>query len=216
MKKNSLLTWMVILIALLPLAYLLLIWASLPQTVPVHFGIDMKPDRVGEKRELWITTAVLAAVSVFVYFLLTNLHRFDPKRKGNEQSGTFQKLATGLAVFIAALNFLIVNSAKSGSNAQGFFLPLIGLLLAFIGNYMNNIKPNYFAGLRLPWTLNNDENWRRTHGLAGKLWFAGGMLIAVVCLFVPPPASFIFFITVVVVMVFIPVVYSYRLFKKGL
>src|SRR5437764_3860045 len=167
MKKN-LLTLIVVFVALLPAGYLLLVWPSLPQTVPVHFGLDMKPDRLGNKAELWLTTGVLAAVSVFVYFLLTNLHRFDLKRKDAAQSATFKKLATGLVVFLAALNFLLVASAKNSGNVQSLLLPLVGLLFAFIGNYMNNIKPNYFAGLRVPWTLNNDENWRRTHQLGGK------------------------------------------------
>ncbi|GAA4742307.1 SdpI family protein [Flavisolibacter ginsenosidimutans] len=214
MKKN-LLPWIVVLVALLPAVYLLLIWPSMPQTVPVHFGADMKPDRLGDKDELWLTTGILAVVSIVVYFLLINLHRFDPKRKDAAQSATFQKLAGGTVIFIAALNFLILNSAKGGTTIQSFLFPLLGLMFAFIGNYMNHIKPNYFAGIRLPWTLNNDENWRRTHQLGGKLWFAGGLLIAVVCLFLKPPASFIFFIVVIVVMVFIPVVYSYRLYKKG-
>ena len=215
MKKNVL-TPIVVLVALLPAVYLLLIWPSLPQTVPVHFGADMKPDRYGSKDELWLPTGILAVVSVVVYFLLVNLHRFDPKRKDAAQSVTFQKLAAGMAVFIAALNFLILNSAKGGTTFQGFLFPLLGLMFAFIGNYMNHIKPNYFAGLRLPWTLNSDENWRRTHQLGGKIWFAGGLLIAVVCLFLKPPASFVFFLVVMMTMVLIPVVYSYRLFKKGI
>lgn len=214
MKKN-LLTGIVILIALLPAVYLLSLWPSLPQTVPVHFGLDMKPNRFGDKGELWLSTGMLALVSVGVYFLLNNLHRFDPKRKNTTPSGTFQKLATGLVVFMAALNLLLVASAKNESSVQNFLLPLIGLLFAFIGNYMNNIRPNYFAGFRLPWTLSSDENWRRTHQLGGKLWFAGGMLIAIVCLFLPASAAFGFFIGVVLVMVLMPIVYSYRLFKKG-
>jgi hypothetical protein len=45
----------------------------------------------------------------------------------------------------------------------------VGLMLAVVGNYIYNIKPNYFAGIRLPWTLHNDENWKRTHLLGGKL-----------------------------------------------
>src|SRR6476661_8471417 len=99
MKKN-LLTWIVVFVAFLPAVYLLLIWPSLPQTVPVHFGADMKPDRLGSKDELWLITGILAAVSIGVYFLLVNLHRFDPKRKDAAQSATFQKLATGMVVFI--------------------------------------------------------------------------------------------------------------------
>lgn len=213
MKKNVT-TLIAVLISVLPFAYLAIIWNELPKTVPVHYGLDMRPDRMGDKSELWLITGILCLVSVVLYFLLNNIHRIDPKRRAAPESSSFQKLALGMVVFMSALNLIIINSAKGNAVLQNLLFPLLGLMFAFIGNYMNNIKPNYFAGIRLPWTLNNDENWRKTHQLGGKLWFAGGMLIAVVCLFLQAPASFIFFISAMIIMVIIPVVYSYRLFKK--
>jgi len=212
--KKKLITLIAVLISALPFAYLAIIWNDLPKTVPVHYGLDMKPDRMGDKSELWLIAGVLCVVSVLLYFLLKNIHRIDPKRKKAPESTSFHKLALGMVVFMAALNFIIINSANGGTVLQSLLFPLLGLMFAFIGNYMNNIKPNYFAGIRLPWTLNNDENWRKTHQLGGKLWFAGGMLIAVVCLFLPASASFIFFMSAILIMIIIPIVYSYRLFKK--
>ena len=119
-----------------------------------------------------------------------------------------------MVIFVSALGCLIITSAKDRAVMKNFIFPLLGLMFAFIGNYMVNIKPNYFAGIRLPWTLSNDENWRKTHQLGGKLWFAGGMLIAVASFFLPGPQAFTFFISVIAIMVIIPLVYSYRLFKK--
>jgi uncharacterized membrane protein len=149
-----------------------------------------------------------------MYLLLTNINRFDPKRKGSRPSQTFNKLAFGLVVFMAVLNCIIIVSAKGEIDVQRVLFPLMGLMFAFIGNYMNHIKPNYFAGLRLPWTLSSDENWRRTHQLAGKLWFAGGVLIAIAGLVLPSAAAFPVFIGMLVVMVLIPAIYSYRLFRQ--
>lgn len=214
MKKNLLHT-ATVLLALLPAAYLALVWDAVPQTVALHFDANFRPDRTGDKTELWLPVGLLALVSIAVYFLFLNLHRFDPKRRGTAPQPVFQKLGTGLVVFMAALGFLIIGSAKDAAAFQGYLFPLLGLLFAFIGNNLINIKPNYFAGLRLPWTLNSDENWRRTHRLGGKLWFAGGLLIASVGLFLPPAMALLFFLGAVLVMVLVPVVYSYRLFKKG-
>jgi uncharacterized membrane protein len=115
---------------------------------------------------------------------------------------------------MAALNFVIIASSRGDIDIQRVMFPLMGLLFAFIGNYMNHIKPNYFAGIRLPWTLSSDENWRRTHQLAGKLWFAGGVLIAIAGLVLSSSVAFPFFIAALVIMVLIPVIYSYRLFKQ--
>lgn len=215
MKKSAFLTGAVVLVALLPVAFLALTWSSLPQTVALHFGADFKPDRMGSKNELWTLTLVLAFVSVGLYFLLTNLYRFDPKQKGTGSATlTFTRLATGLVVFLAALNTIIILSAKGTAALQNFLFPLLGLLFAFIGNYMHNIRPNYFAGLRLPWTLSNDENWRRTHQLAGKLWFGGGLLIAVLSLFLPNRVMLPLFFGVIAVLTLVPAFYSYRFFKQ--
>ncbi|HEX2605934.1 MAG TPA: SdpI family protein [Flavisolibacter sp.] len=213
MKKNRI-SIVVMLIALLPLAYLAVIWNSLPQVVPVHFNYKMEPDRMGSRSELWVAGGIITVVSMLVYLLLTNIHRIDPKRKNQDQSTTFTKLALGLVIFMAALNGMIISSAKGTTTIRNLILPLIGLLFAFMGNYMISLKPNYFAGFRLPWTLSSDENWRRTHQLGGKLWFAGGILIAVACLFIPAPASFYLFLVILGVMVIVPAFYSYSLFKK--
>lgn len=213
MKKN-ITNGIAVLIALLPLAYLSFIWNSLPQIVPVHFNYEMKPDRMGYKGEIWVVAGIIAGVSLFTYFLINNIHRIDPKRKSKPQSGTFNKLALGLVIFLAALNLIIISSAKGNIVMQNFLFPLLGLLFAFLGNYMNNIKPNYFAGFRLPWTLSDDENWRKTHQLAGRLWFAGGLFLAIVSLLLPFQYTFPVFIATVVLMSLIPAVYSYRLFKN--
>jgi len=201
-------------IMLLPAAYLAAIWNSLPQQVPMHFNLKMEPDRYGDKSELWLATGVMILVSIGVYFLLRNIQKLDPKRRNAEQASVFHKLAFGIAFFVTALNFLIITSVKGIHSVQQYWVHLIGLLFAFLGNYMVNIKPNYFAGFRLPWTLADDNNWRKTHQLGGKLWFGGGILIAVVCLFLPVNVAFIFFISIVVIITVIPVVYSYRIFKS--
>lgn len=214
MKKNTTYLLIVLLIALAPIGYLAMVYDSLPQQVALHYGMDMKPDRYGDKQELWLVTILVAAVSVLVYGLLTNIHRFDPKRKTSGGSATFNRLAFGLVVFMSALNFVIIASSRGNIDIQRVMFPLMGLMFAFIGNYMNHIKPNYFAGIRLPWTLSSDENWRRTHQLAGKLWFAGGVLIALAGLVLSSSLAFPVFIGSLVVMVLIPVIYSYRLFQQ--
>lgn len=206
-------TLAVILIALAPIIYLALTWNQVPQTVPLHFDHEMKPDRFGNKNELWIVSGIILAVSLFLYFLLKNIHRIDPKRKNLPSSG-FSRLAFGLVVFMSTLSFLILLSATKGNNLmENLLFPFMGLLFAFLGNYMVNIKPNYFAGIRLPWTLSNDENWKRTHRLAGKLWFWGGMSLAIISLIIPFKFAAPLFIATMVILTLIPAIYSYRIFK---
>jgi uncharacterized membrane protein len=215
MKKNlTLLNAAMILIALAPLIYVLILWNSIPSSIPIHFDANLKPDRMGTRNDLLLASGILAGVSVLMLFLCENIQRFDPKRRNAPVSFTFIKLAAGLVVFMSALNFMLVlSSVRSTLLINQFLFPLLGLLFAFLGNYMNNIKPNFFVGFRLPWTLSDDENWRKTHHLAGKLWFWGGLAFAIISLFLPSKPAFTFFICIVIVMAIIPIGYSYNLFR---
>jgi uncharacterized membrane protein len=213
-KHHRTINILLILVAFSPLVYLAMIWSRLPDRVPVHFNGHMQPDQIASKNELWIPVSIISGVSILVLFLLQNLHLFDPKRKHAPNAPVFNKLAAVCLIFMTILNFLIITASYKGEKILGNFLyPLLGLLFAFIGNYMHTIKPNYFAGIRLPWTLSDDENWRLTHRLAGKLWFWGGLLIAVTGLFIPVEAETPVFIAIMVIIVLIPVGYSYQLFR---
>jgi uncharacterized membrane protein len=90
----------------------------------------------------------------------------------------------------------------------------IGLLFSVIGNYFYTIKPNYFAGIRTPWALENEENWRLTHQLGSKLWFVGGIVIVITGLLLKEVALIVALFTIILFMVIVPIVYSYRLYVK--
>jgi uncharacterized membrane protein len=205
-------------IGLIPVIYLAFAWSSLPEKVAMHFDLEGRPDRYGNRSELMIMIIVLSLMSIGVYFLLANIYKIDPKKYAAENKERLRRMGFAIAVFMSALACFIVYSTAKGTIEFGmrYIFAGVGLLLSLMGNYMHTIKPNYFAGLRLPWTLNNEDNWRKTHLLAGKLWFAGGLLLAVLCIVLPDKISLILFFITMLVLVIIPVVYSYRLYKKNL
>ena len=89
---------------------------------------------------------------------------------------------------------------------------LLGILFTVIGNYMPKAKQSYTMGIKLPWTLNSEENWNRTHRLAGFVWSVGGLLMIV--------NGFVQWVwlseIIVFAMIFIPIVYSFVLYRKGI
>jgi uncharacterized membrane protein len=214
-RRSSLVNLLIVIVALSPLAFLAIIWNSLPEIVPVHYDIHFNPDKMDNKNMLWLANGMLSLVSLIVYFLLLNLHRIDPKRRRQPPSLSFKRIAIVVVVFITVLNFLILLSINNNIKlSQKLLFALLGLLMAFIGNYMNNLKPNYFAGFRLPWTLSSDYNWKKTHHIASKVWFCGGLLLVIITLLIPSDYSITIFFTILGVMIIIPVIYSYRLFKQ--
>lgn len=199
-----------------PAVYLALVWNRLPEKVAMHFDLKGNPDRFGSKTELITTVIIMTVANAVVYLLLCNIWRIDPKKYAADNKNRIANIAIATAVLLAGIMCMIIYSASKGNIrfSTGLIFSAVGLFFAIIGNYLPNLKPNYFAGLRLPWTLENEDNWRRTHLLAGKLWFAGGLFLAVVCLFLPSIPSIIVFFTVMTTITLIPCVYSYRLYKQ--
>lgn len=211
-KLIKLLIWPIL---LAPLAYLAFTWPGLPDSMALHFDMSGKPDRYGSKYELLLPVGIIVVVSIGVYYLLTNLHRIDPKRSYTEENrGRLKRLALGLALFMSAIGCYMVKSAidSTVSMTGNTIIVLMGLFFAFLGNYMYSIKPNYFAGFRLPWTLHDNENWRLTHKLVGVLWFTGGLLVTILALILPHTFARAAFLTIMGIATIIPVIYSYRLY----
>lgn len=216
MSMEKFLKKIIWLIILVPAVYLAFAWNSLPVSIAMHYDLQGNIDRYGNKQELLIMIMILTAVNVAVYLLLPNIYRIDPKKYAAENKSRLYRITFAVVVFITAVLCLVIYSSIRGSIeiSTRFMISGVGLLFAIIGNYMYTIKPNYFAGFRLPWTLNNDENWRKTHLLGGKLFFGGGLLIAVSCLFTPFILSMIILFTTTTLIVLVTCIYSYRLYKK--
>ena len=208
--------YLLILAVFTPAVYLALAWQQLPSSVPMHYNIHGEIDRMGSKNELIGLVAMMSAISLGVGLLLANIHRIDPRRYGSA-SPRFAQIGFGIAVFMAAIQCIIIFYAgHPGLHFDGgFILAAVAILFAFLGNYMPNLKPNYFAGIRIPWTLDDPDNWKKTHALAGKLWFAGGLLLAITSLALPTKIAVPVFFAGIVILVLVPCIYSYQLFKKS-
>jgi uncharacterized membrane protein len=213
--RQSLLHTIVILLAVSPLAYLLFTWGSVPERIVTTFNFERPVVKEESRQTLLITSIVLSIITIGVYFLMRNLRKIDPKVKNGSPVASFNRLGLSIAIFLVLVNyFFILSAVHSWEVSKKALFIFLGLLLAVLGNYMYNIKPNFFAGIRLPWTLNDETNWRQTHHLAGKLWFLGGILLALLSWFLPETLLNPVFISTVALLVLIPGIYSYRLYKN--
>jgi uncharacterized membrane protein len=191
------------------------LWDKLPARVPIHWNLRGQIDGWASKP---FGMLVLPVMSLGIIALLHVLPRFDPKlRRSGGAHGRMQSvlgiLRLVLAVFFLALFCLQVAAALGHTVAVGRIMPAATLLLlAIIGNYLSTLRPNYFAGIRTPWTLESPATWRATHRLGGRLTFYGSLLLLLVQFFVSESTFGILFVTSVVLLVVWAFWYSWHHF----
>jgi uncharacterized membrane protein len=201
---------------IVPAIYLAIIWKQIPQTVPMHFDIKGNVDRYGTKNDLLTLVLGLTILNAVVYLVITNVYKIDPKKYAALNKDRLQRIAFYVTLYLAAIWVMLIYQIAHNdvSNMMKFVFIAMGLLFALLGNNMYNIKPNYFAGLRLPWTLENEDNWRKTHQFAGRLWFFGGLAFAAMVFLLNNQWAIYLAAITLAVLILIPVFYSYNLYKN--
>ncbi|HSZ34506.1 MAG TPA: SdpI family protein [Puia sp.] len=205
---------LVVILLLIPFLYLIETYSSLPAVVPTHFGIDGKPNGYSSKSSLVWILGFVALISGGSYLLIKNLPKIDPKKTAAMASGKLRNIALAVVALMTAIMISIMYSAIHGIFSFNRILnPLLGIFFTIIGNLMYNIKPNYFVGVRVPWTLENEDNWRATHRVAGILWVICGLLITIFTLFLPAQTAEYFLICGTAIMALVPILYSFNYFR---
>jgi uncharacterized membrane protein len=190
---------------------LILSAASFPfmdASIPIHWDFSGQPDSYGSRYMIF-----LVPVLIFVlWFAMDFFRKIDPKKAVYsmfEESYAHMKFA--ICLLLLAVQILTIAVCFGVHIQMDVVIPLIvGLLFTFLGNIMPKFKHNYFVGIRTPWTLNNADVWFKTHRFAGKLWFAGGILMAFSS-FLTGIIKLVVFFSIVCMIVIIPYVYSYRI-----
>ena len=194
---------------LLPMGIGLLLWNRLPDLLPTHWNFAGEIDGYQSKAfgVFFIPTFLLVNQIIVVLCL-----KEDPK-SGNLTQKMIQ-MALWMIPLIGVSISVIIYSSALGYSLDVLFI--IGIMLAVIliimGNYLPKCRQNHVIGLRLPWTLNDEEIWNKTHRMAGRVWIAGGILLMIL-MFQQFYPSLMMVLTMVLTDV-IPIVYSYILYVR--
>lgn len=186
----------------------LLFYKKMPETLPTHWGFNNKIDGYSSKFTALITTPLLLIfLNIFSCFMLDN----DPKNKDkNNFVITIGKATIPLVMLITFVISVFYGLGKK-INVMVIISIFVGFLLILIGNYLPKTKRNYTVGIKLPWTLNSDENWNKTHRLAGYFFILGGIFF----LLTPFIGNeYLIFLTFMIIGI-IPAIYSFYLYKNG-
>lgn len=196
-----------------PFALLWYLYDKLPNSVPTHFNMEGIPDGYSDKSSLiWIILFFMA----IPYLIFMIIPLIDPKQKLNKMGGKLRQIKNVVMIMFGLIGILIVYSSYEPEIMKtNILLMLIALLFIGLGNYFQTIKPNYFIGIRTPWTLENETVWNKTHKMGGKIWVLGGIILFFLGFILNADIYFIFFITISLLLAIIPTVYSYLEFKRS-
>lgn len=208
-KKNWKTLIICSIITILPIFIGLILWNQLPEQIPTHWNAAGEVDGWSSKP---FAIFGLPLVMLGVQWLCVLGTLADPK-KANHPDKVLHLVFWIIPVLSVVLNAVTIAAALGKEVRIEVFAPiLVGLILTIVGNYMPKCKQNYTIGIKIPWTLNSEENWNRTHRFAGWLWTFSGVGIMATGFF---GGVWIFF-AIVFLMVFAPIVYSFLLFRKGI
>lgn len=209
-KNNKLKTLISSIVILLPSLFGVIMWDKIPDEVVTHMGLDGTPDSMGSKAILVFgLPAILLAAHLFCLWISGK----DPGHK--KQS----KKALGIIFWILPAASICINGLMYAVTLEADLNPmtLLILFLAFlfigIGNYLPVCKQNATLGIKIKWTLENEENWRATHRFSGKVWFVCGLLI-LPCAFLPEKFVPAVLMGILLPVLVVPVAYSYLYYKK--
>ena len=204
--------WFGLVIAALAVAASIWAFPRLPPTVTTHWSLRGTPDGFSSRT---LAVSLIPAVIVIMTALFNVLPKVDPRRENYAKFLTsYWLIANAVIVFMLLAHALIIAAGLGFSVKIDRLMPVgVGLLFIFLGNYLTRVEPNWFVGIRTPWTLSSDTVWRRTHRTGGLVMVIAGFVLAAGA-FLPHGAFLPLFVVTIVMMALIPIVQSYVLWKR--
>lgn len=200
------------LLILLAFAASALAWPRLPDQVPVHWNLAGDADRYGSRFE---GVLLMPLMMLLTWAAMRFLPKIDPRRANYARmEGTYEFVITLTLLAMLAMHGVIVAAALGHAVPMDRVIPvLVGALFVAMGNVLPRAKPNWWFGVRTPWTLSSEQVWRRTHRVAGYTMVTAGLVLAATALTSSLPVRFALLVAAAIGAV-VPVVYSYLAWRK--
>ena len=207
MKKN----W--ILIALIAISFVatIFIYPDLPAEIPRHWNFKGEVDAYWAKEYIFFT----AILPLLIYVMMLVLPKIDPKKRSYDlHKKAYGVTILAITLFMIGIHWISVYASLGNAVNMKIIVNLgAGILFIVLGNYMGQIRHNYFFGIRNPWTLASEEVWTKTHRV-GRYAFVLLGIIFIISAFLPGPIAAILIGIGMAILLFFSTVYSYLLFRK--
>lgn len=188
-----------------------MVYPALPEEIPTHWNIQGEVDGT---TPVFPGILFIPLLMIGITLLMIILPRYDPKW---EAYMGFQKAYDGLILLMNLFFFLlflitILWSLGTEVPMNQVISVLFAILMGGIAFFIRRVQPNWFAGIRTPWTMESEVVWKETHERGFRVF----LIIALFCLLgaLVPEYAYLFILLPVIIGTIYLVVYSYIIWKK--
>jgi len=187
-------------------------YPQLPASMPTHWSASGEPN--GYSSRLW-GAWMLPLIMASVWLILRAIPHIDPRKANYEKfSGMYDALVILILAFMLLIHVVVLIAATGTPiRMDRIILPSVGVFMAIMGLLLPKAHPNWFVGIRTPWTLTSDLSWERTHKVGGRLFVILGLLMVVSTFLMPEIAIWILVATALAITIFL-FAYSYQVWKE--
>ena len=197
-------------VILLPMLFGIILWDQLPATMVSHWGGDGVAD--GTMPKAFMVFGMPLILLALQWLMLLAEAVLQKNKPQNNKIVTMQYVIVPV-ISLVMHGFIYSVALEKEWNLFTLIPVLVGILFVYIGNYLPKTTRNRTTGIKLRWTMGNDENWNKTHRLGGRIWFWSGLVVMVSAL-LPVKIAVALMVATIAVSVIAPTIYSYTIYKK--
>ncbi|MBW6410651.1 SdpI family protein [Clostridium weizhouense] len=192
-----------------------IVYNKLPNQIPTHWNISGEIDKYSSKL---FGSFLLPSIMLLVWIGMLLTPKIDPKKNNYSKfDKSYNVIINVTLTFLFILHICVLGVSLDYNIEINRVIPfMLGILLIVIGNYLPKSKTNFFYGIKTPWTLTNEDTWKKTHRLGGKLFVLSGLVIIISSLFFTRNLQFTVVIISILVAGIIPIIASYFYSKNNI
>lgn len=203
--------WFLLILIFISIIATIFVYGDLPDQIPRHWNINGEADAYQGRSGVFLT----AFLPLALYMLMKLLPKIDPKKESyKKHKKAYNMTIYGTVLFMVGIHWITIY-ASLGNEVN---IPLlvnvgVGILFIIIGNYMGQIRHNYFFGIKNPWTLASEEVWNKTHRVSRYIFIVLGLMF-IIGGFTPGNIAMGLMIGGIILLLTFTTVYPYLLYRK--
>lgn len=203
--------WIPFLLIVAAVALSIFYYPQLPEKMATHWGASGEPN--GYSSRLW-GAWMLPLFMALIWMILRAIPHIDPRKANYEKfAGMYDALVILILAFLLLMHVVVLMGATGTQiRMERVLMPSVGIFIAIMGLLIPRVHPNWFVGIRTPWTLTSDLSWERTHRIGGPLFVMLGVLMIASSFLAPEVAIWILVAAALAIVIFL-FAYSYQVWK---